>query len=38
VISAGLAGQTVVSALGHLLAEGLVERLDGGWRRTGAAG
>jgi len=38
VVSAGLAGQTVVSALGHLLAEGLVERLDGGWRRTAAAG
>jgi hypothetical protein len=38
VTSAGLAGQTVVSALGHLLAEGFVERLDGGWRRIGAAG
>lgn len=34
VTSVGLAGDTVVAALGQLLARGFVQRVDGRWRRT----
>jgi DNA processing protein len=33
----GLAGETVVAALGQLLARGFVQRVDGRWRRTALA-